>query len=156
MTYTTVVVGTDGSETAQAAVLQAAQLAAADHGTVVVVSAYEPAAEPAANPDRLPDDIRWMLTDVAQAEGLAAKGREVAREQGASRVIVRAEKGDPATAILEVAEEFDAELIVVGSKGLGSPAHFLLGSVASRVAHHAPCDVLVVQTDRPAAGSRGK
>lgn len=146
MTYRTLIVGTDGSATAESAVRQAATLAAMDGARLVVVTAFQPAEEPLANPDRLPEDIRWMLTDTAQAEGLAAKGRELAREIGAKEVVVRAEEADPATAILDAAEEFAADVIVVGSKGLGSPAHFLLGSVASRVAHHAPCDVLIVQT----------
>lgn len=148
MTYHNVIVGTDGSATAELAVRQAAQLAAASSARLVVVSAFQPAETPPANPDRLPEEIRWMLTDTAQAEGLAAKGRDLAKAEGAGEVVVRAEQADPTTAILDAAEEFGADLIVVGSKGLGSPAHFLLGSVASRVAHHAPCDVLVVQTQR--------
>ena len=141
------IVGTDGSATAEAAVRQAGKLAGGDGARLVVVTAFQHADEPPANPDRLPEDIRWMLTDTAQAEALAAKGRALAKEEGAGEVVVRSEEADPATAILDAAEEFDADLIVVGSKGLGSPARFLLGSVASRVAHHAPCDVLVVQTD---------
>jgi nucleotide-binding universal stress UspA family protein len=48
--------------------------------------------------------------------------------------------------LLTVASELDADLIVVGSRGLTSPARFVLGSVAGSVAHHAPCDVLIVQT----------
>ncbi len=150
MTYRNLVVGTDGSVTAQLAVEQAAKLAATEQARLVVVSAYEPAEEPPEVPDRVPEEIRWMLTDVAQAEGIAERGRDVARAQGVTGIVIRAAEGDPATAILDTAEEFGADLIVVGSRGLGSPAHFLLGSVASRVAHHAPCDVLIVQTDSAA------
>lgn len=149
MTYRTLIVGTDGSPTAELAVQHAGGLAGEDGSRLVVVSAYHPH-NPPENPDRVPEDVRWMLTDSAQAEGLAARGRELAKAAGAASVVLRSEQADPATAILDAAEEFDADLIVVGSKGLGSPAHFLLGSVASRVAHHAPCDVLVVPTDRAA------
>jgi len=53
---------------------------------------------------------------------------------------------DPAEVILEAAGDFLADLIVVGSRGLTSHAHFILGSVAASVAHHAPCDVLVEHT----------
>ena len=48
--------------------------------------------------------------------------------------------------LLEAAADFGADCIMVGSVGLTSAAHFVLGSVASSVAHHAPCDVLIVHT----------
>jgi nucleotide-binding universal stress UspA family protein len=54
--------------------------------------------------------------------------------------------GDAAHALIEVAEGQGADLIIVGNKGLSSPARFLLGSVPSKVVHHAPCHVLVVRT----------
>lgn len=55
--------------------------------------------------------------------------------------------GDPATAILHVAEEVDTDLIVVGARGLGAVQRFLRGSVSTRVAHHAPCSALIVEHD---------
>ena len=58
-----------------------------------------------------------------------------------------ARRGDPAEAILDVAEEQDADLIVVGSKGMHGSRRFLLGSVPDKVSHHAPCSVLIVRTD---------
>ena len=62
--------------------------------------------------------------------------------------MVQALEGDPAHVLLEAAKDFDADLIVVGSRGLTSHAHFILGSVAASVAHHAPCDVLVAHTTK--------
>jgi nucleotide-binding universal stress UspA family protein len=53
--------------------------------------------------------------------------------------------GDPAIALIEVAEAVGAQLIVVGSKGLADIGRFLLGSVPSKVAQHAHCDVLIVR-----------
>jgi len=148
MTYETIVVGTDGSATAQEAVGQAAALAAADGARLVVVTAYRPGESPArgVDPDRLPEDLRFVLTDQVQAEELAERGRALAREQGAQRTVVRALPGEPAEVLLEAADELQADLIVVGSRGLGSHAHVILGSVAASVAHHAPCDVLVAHT----------
>jgi nucleotide-binding universal stress UspA family protein len=61
-------------------------------------------------------------------------------------VVVQAMDGEPADVLLQAAADFDAELIVVGSRGLSSHVHFVLGSVAASVAHHAHCDVLVAHT----------
>lgn len=147
MTYGSIVVGTDGSPTAEQAVAQAATLAAADGARLVIVTAYEPGEDhPGVHPDRVPEDIRFTLSDRVQAEELGAHGRTVAKEAGVGQVIVQAIPGDPAHVLIEAAEEMGAELIVVGSRGLSSHAHFILGSVASTVAHHAPCDVLVAHT----------
>jgi nucleotide-binding universal stress UspA family protein len=55
-------------------------------------------------------------------------------------------EGDPADAILDVAEETNADLIVVGNKGMTGAKRFLLGSVPNKVSHHAPCGVLIVRT----------
>jgi nucleotide-binding universal stress UspA family protein len=147
MGYGNIVVGTDGSATAEKAVAQAAELAAADGARVVIVTAYTPGGASAIrDSDVVPDEIRFALTDRVQAEQLAEHGREIAKGLGAPKVVVQAIAGDPAAVLLEAAKDFDAGLIVVGSRGLTSAAHFILGSVASSVAHHAPCDVLVAHT----------
>ena len=57
-----------------------------------------------------------------------------------------AEPGDPAEAILRLAEQRGADLVVVGSKGMSGVGRFLLGSVPNKVSHHAPCSVLIVRT----------
>ncbi len=57
-----------------------------------------------------------------------------------------AREGDPADAILEVAEQTDADLIVVGNKGMTGARRFLLGSVPNKISHHAPCSVYIVRT----------
>ncbi|MEQ1788545.1 MAG: universal stress protein [Acidimicrobiales bacterium] len=148
MAYKSIVVGTDGSATAEQAVLQAASMAVADRARLVVVSAYEPGSTPgsAVDPDSVPSDIRYTLTDRVQTEELAERGRALARRAGVDKVVVQSIEGEPAQVLLTAAADFDADLIVVGSKGLSSHAHFILGSVASSVAHHAPCDVLVAHT----------
>lgn len=94
----------------------------------------------------MPADLRYVLTDRVQAEELAESGRAAAKAAGAGRVTVQALPGDPSEVLLEAAKDFDADLIVVGSRGLTSHAHFILGSVAASVAHHAPCDVLIAHT----------
>jgi nucleotide-binding universal stress UspA family protein len=146
MAYGSIVVGTDGSPTAERAVLQASNMAATEGARVVIVTAYLPSGTTPAEVDAVPADIRFVLTDRVQAEELAERGRQIAKQAGAGKVVVQAISGDPASVLLEAAKDFDADLIVVGSKGLTSHAHFILGSVASSVAHHAPCDVLVAHT----------
>lgn len=148
MGYRNIVVGTDGSPTAERAVRHAGELATADGARVIVVTAFAPsAAAGTGEPDGVPDDLRYVLSDRVQAEELAERGRRVLREElGVDKVVVQAIAGDPASVLLEAATDFDADLIVVGSKGLTSAAHFILGSVASSVSHHAPCDVLIAHT----------
>ena len=148
MTYSSIVVGTDGSPTAQQAVEQASVLAAPEQARLVIVTAYQPGegGVEGVDADDLPEDIRYTLSDRAQAEELTESGRAAARALGVEKVVVQALPGDPAGVLLEAAKDFDADLIVVGSKGLTSHAHFVLGSVAASVAHHAPCDVLVART----------
>jgi nucleotide-binding universal stress UspA family protein len=147
MAYASIVVGTDGSPTAERAVAHAAAMATADGARVVVVTAFLPGGGARiAGAEDVPDDLRFALSDRVQAEERAERGRVIAKEAGVAKVVVQAISGDPANVLLEAAKDFDADLIVVGSKGLTSAAHFILGSVAASVAHHAPCDVLVAHT----------
>jgi nucleotide-binding universal stress UspA family protein len=141
-----VVVGTDGSDTALLAVRHAAQLATATGARLIVVTAYSNRDDIVARRSSAPEDVRWMLTDRNLAEEKARQARQIAKTVGTETVIVDAHAGDPADVLIDVAKENHADLIVVGSKGLTSPARFVLGSVASSVSHHAPCDVLIVHT----------
>lgn len=147
MTYKNVVVGTDGSETAERAVRQASELAKDHDARLVIVTAYEPRDDQLAKESEgVPDDMRWTLTDRVQAEELAVRGRELANEVGLKGVVAQAIPGSPPDVLLEAAQDFGADVIVVGSKGLTGAARIFLGSVASAVSHHAPCDVFIVHT----------
>jgi len=148
--YTRVLVGTDGSETASAAVRHAAALAAANGAELVVASAYaiDPMHERdlAAERDRAPADVRWMITDAGEAEERLASARRIAADAGVRSVRTRTEQGDPADVLITTAEELLCDVIVVGNRGMGGAGRFLLGSVPGRVSHHAACDVLIVRT----------
>lgn len=147
MAYSTIVVGTDGSETAELAVRHAGQLAADNNARLVIVTAYEPQGDVLLQRERqAPEDIKWALTDRIQAEERARHGKELAGELGVGGIVTQAVEGSPSDVLLEAAVDFGAEVIVVGSKGLTGAARFVLGSVASAVSHHAPCDVLIVHT----------
>ena len=63
-----------------------------------------------------------------------------------AEVRTHARQGDPADALLDVAEELGADVIVVGNKGMTGAKRFLLGSVPNKVSHHAPCSVLIIRT----------
>ncbi len=71
---------------------------------------------------------------------------EEARALGVSEVETFARQGDPADAIIDVAEEQGSDLIIVGNRGMTGAKRFLLGSVPNKVSHHAPCSVLIVRT----------
>jgi nucleotide-binding universal stress UspA family protein len=141
------VVGTDGSETASEAVRQATELARRLGAKVHVVSAYEPVPEARLREERqqVPPDMQWMVNpreDVDETLTTAAQGIEEAGVE----VETHAREGDPADAILDVAEEQEADLIVVGNKGMTGAKRFLLGSVPNKISHHAPCSVMIIRT----------
>ena len=138
MAYASVVVGTDGSTTAEQAVRTAAELAGA--APLVVVTAF---GAPASGGPAAP-----VLAERDAAEVLAERGRAVAEAAGAATVEARAAQGKPADVLVGLAVERGADLIVVGSLGMTGPSRFSLGGVANDVTHAAPCDVLVVHTGR--------
>ena len=146
MGYKAIVVGTDGSTTAETAVRHAGRLAASFDSRLVIVTAFVRNHDHTRTEERVPDDLRWAITDRHQAEEKAKAGRRAAHEEGATDIVIVADEGDPSEKIIEAAEDHNADLIVVGSKGLTSASRFLLGSVANTVSHHAPCDILIVHT----------
>jgi nucleotide-binding universal stress UspA family protein len=145
--FGSIVVGTDGSDTAKEAVRQATELARRVDATLHLVSAYEPVPEGRLRGERqqVPDDMQWMINPREDVGGvLDEAGKEI--EQTGIQVETHAREGDPADAILDVAEEKQAGLIVVGNKGMTGAKRFLLGSVPNKVSHHAPCSVMIIRT----------
>ena len=142
-----IVVGTDGSETAAEAVRQATELARATGAKLDIVSAYEPV--PAA---RLREESGEIPGDVAYAVGpkedvnVVLEGAAGPAKEAGLDVDTHPREGDPADAILTVAEEVGASVIVVGNKGMTGARRFLLGSVPNKISHHAPCSVYIART----------
>jgi nucleotide-binding universal stress UspA family protein len=145
--FGSIVVGTDGSDTAKEAVRQATELAKAVDASVYLVSAYEPVSEGRLRQERqnVPDDMQWMVNPREDVEATLSEAAEQMGEAGV-KVDKFPREGDPADAILDVAEEQGADLIVVGNKGMTGAKRFLLGSVPNKVSHHAPCSVLIIRT----------
>jgi nucleotide-binding universal stress UspA family protein len=145
--FDSMVVGTDGSDTAREAVRQAAELAGRIGAKVHLVSAYEPVPEARLREERdgVPGDLEWMINPREDVSSTLHDAAQALRD-GGIRVDIHAREGDPADAILDVAEEQDADLIVVGNKGMTGAKRFLLGSVPNKVSHHAPCSVMIIRT----------
>ena len=145
--FKSIVVGTDGSETASEAVRQALDLAAETGARLEIVSAYEPVPKSRLRQEaqQAPEDIQWTIHAREDVEATLQEVVDGAREKGLE-CSTHARQGDPADAILDVAEETSADLIVVGNKGMTGAKRFLLGSVPNKVSHHAPCSVLIIRT----------
>lgn len=135
-----IVVGTDGSAGAEAAVERAAEVAQGTGARVHLVTAY-------------PD-----IPSYRERIGSSAKRQSIDLQEVADSVLARAtgklsgievethsREGDPAQVIADVAQEQGADLIVVGDRGLTGLERFLLGSVSSKLSHHAPCSVMIVR-----------
>ena len=138
--FSTVVVGADDSSTARQAVVIAADVAQTGGGALHIVTAYDPKSVHA---EELPDELRYSAGE-HPAEALLRRLSELIRERGLEP-IVHAAEGDPVDAIVAVAESVDADLIVVGNKGMKGVRR-VLGSVPNSVAHKAPCSVLIADT----------
>ena len=145
--FGSIVVGTDGSETAGEAVRQATELAKAVGATVFLVSAFQPVGNQRLREERqqVPEDMSWMVNQREDVDATLKEAAEQIQEAGVD-VETNARQGDPADAILDVAEEKNADLIVVGNKGMSGAKRFLLGSVPNKVSHHAPCSVMIIRT----------
>ncbi len=145
--FRSIVVGTDGSDTAGKAVEEAIALAKALGASIELVSAYEPVPNQRLREEAraAPADMQWMVNPREEVDATLRAACERIRAAGVE-VTPYAREGDPADAILDVAEERGADLVVVGNKGMTGAKRFLLGSVPNKVSHHAPCSVLIIRT----------
>ena len=129
-----ILVATDGSEPARVAVQWVQQMQLPPETELLVVTVAVP---PSPSLDAV-DAVRAEAVEVAEA----ARGILAARW---TRAEARAAEGEPRTVILQIADEWHADLLVLGARGLGAFAGMVLGSVSLAVAHHAPCPVLVTK-----------
>ena len=125
--FRSIVVGTDGSETAGKAVDAAVELAQLTGAKLELVSAYEPVPSQRlrAEARQVPADLAWIVNPREDVDATLADAAERVRAAGV-QTRTYAREGDPADAILDVAEE--------------------LGSVPNKVSHHAPCAVMIIRT----------
>lgn len=142
--YQTVVVGTDGSASSFRAVDRAAAIAG-ENAKLVIASAYLPQHEDGRAADILKEES-YKVTGTAPIYEILQDAKERARTAGAKNVEDRAIVGAPVDALVSLAEEVKADLLVVGNVGLSTIAGRLLGSVPANVSRRAKVDVLIVHT----------
>jgi len=130
-----------------AAVRQAVELAKVSNAELDIVAAFEPVSLGRIREEQaeMPGDVEYAVGPREDVNVALENAVGVAKQEGVeARPYPR--EGDPADAILDVAEDNGADLIVVGNKGMTGAKRFLLGSVPNKVSHHAPCGVYIVRT----------
>jgi len=142
--YRTVVVGTDGSASSMRAVDRAARIAGTD-ARLIVASAYLPHPDDSRAADALGDES-YKVSGIAPIYAILQDAKERARAAGATNVEERPIEGAPVDALVKLAEDEKADLLVVGNVGLSTIAGRLLGSVPANVSRRATVDVLIVHT----------
>ncbi|OBF65852.1 universal stress protein [Mycobacterium sp. 852002-51971_SCH5477799-a] len=142
--YRTVVVGTDGSDSSMRAVEKAAQIAGED-AKLIVASAYLPQHEDARAADALREES-YKVSGTAPIYAILRDAKDRAHAAGAKNIDERPIVGAPVDALVQLAEEEQADLLVVGNVGLSTIAGRLLGSVPANVSRRAKTDVLIVHT----------
>jgi nucleotide-binding universal stress UspA family protein len=140
--FSTVAVGTDGSETASVAVGTAVDLARRFGARLVLLSAFEDPRRAAQWGTDSFVAAEWATSTSAEVRDILARTEADVRSQGVD-CTTRIDEGDPADVLVQLATECGAELLVIGNKGM---RRRILGSVPNTVAHKAPCSVLVVKT----------
>ncbi len=150
--FKSIVVGTDGSDRASEAVLAAAELAATQPEAVLhIVTVQKPlspsavAAGEMAAAAPVAAERTWEQEIKSELERALSSAAETAKRVCDTRIETHARFGSPAEVLCEIAAHLEADLIVVGNKGMQGGRR-LLGSVPNTVSHHAPCSVLIVDT----------
>ena len=146
-TYTTVLCGTDGSESSFRAVDRAAAVARDAGAALILACAYRPmsAREVQDAQDALGGES-YKVSGSTPAEDVLRDAADRAKQVGATQVEILAVEGDPVDELINIVKKRDADLVVVGNRGLNSLAGRLLGSVPANISHRASCDVLIVST----------
>jgi nucleotide-binding universal stress UspA family protein len=137
-----IIAGVDGSDHSQRALEWAVREATVQHLPLVVIAVYQTAANFWGSASAYPED-----PDPAEhaRKSAQAQADDALGSSGGPRpvsVTVRVASGTPADELLSSAG--DADMIVVGSRGAGGFTRLQLGSVASHLAHHAPCPVVII------------
>jgi nucleotide-binding universal stress UspA family protein len=136
----TIAVGTDGSSTATEAVRMAADLARRFEAKLVLVSAFQAKGAPAKRSASV--ELQWAVSPAAQLREILARTEADLQREGIDCSTL-VDGGDPADVLVRLATECEANLLVIGNKGI---RRRVLGSVPNTVTHKAPCSVLVVKT----------
>jgi nucleotide-binding universal stress UspA family protein len=148
--FSSIVVGTDGSTTAKQAVRQAVEVARTASATLEIVGAYTPVPEHQLRQERqeAPEEVQWAIHPRQEVDASLSEARDIAQEAGVD-VNTHAREGDPADAIIEVADKKNADLVIVGNERMSvkrALKRLFLASVTRKVSRRAPCSVLIIRT----------
>ncbi len=146
-----IVVGTDGSETAKAAVNEAIRIAKALGAELHVVSAYQPLKGARIRGGAGPQE-GWQLMSDSVVDATLDEARATVETTGV-QVHTHAIRDAPADALLEIADEVHAGMIIIGSVGVHGAKRLAPGNVPNQISHKARCNVLIVNTDRARSGA---
>jgi nucleotide-binding universal stress UspA family protein len=140
----TVAVGTDGSGTAETAVLSALDMAERFGARIVFISAYAPVDEGRLRHEKrdAPADIQWTINPEEDVDATLRECEQLAEERGL-RWASEAAQGEPADVLVKLADRHDADVLVIGNRGMHRR---VLGSVPNSVTHKANCTVFLVKT----------
>jgi nucleotide-binding universal stress UspA family protein len=140
----TVAVGTDGSGTAEKAVLSALELAERFGARIVFISVYSPVDEGRLRHEKrdAPEDVQWAINPEEDVDATLRECEQLAEERGL-RWASEAAQGDPAEVLVRLADSHDADVLVIGNRGM---QRRVLGSVPNSITHSANCTVYLVKT----------
>ena len=140
----TVAVGTDGSGTASKAVEVAIDLAKRWEARIVFISAFKPVDEGRLKREKrdAPEDVQWSINPEEDVDATLRECEELAESAGL-KWASEADQGDPAEVLVQLAEKHEADVLVIGNKGM---QRRMIGSVPNSVTHKANCHVFVVKT----------
>ncbi|HVB26335.1 MAG TPA: universal stress protein [Mycobacteriales bacterium] len=145
--YRTVIVGTDGSESSFRAVERAASVSHDAGASLIIACAFRPLRDrDRQRAESELGELSYQVSGSHPAEDLLREAEGIARKVGAESVTAEAVEGDPVDCLAKLVETKNADLIVVGNRGLNSIAGRILGSVPANISHRAGCDVLIVHT----------
>jgi nucleotide-binding universal stress UspA family protein len=140
----TVAVGTDGSGTAAKAVREALELAERFGARIVFISAYHPVDEGRLRSEKrdAPEEVQWAINPEEDVDATLREAEELAEQRGLEWAS-EAAQGDPAEVLIALADKHDADVLVIGNRGMHRR---VLGSVPNSVTHKAHCSVFLVKT----------
>lgn len=138
----TVAVGTDGSATAGMAVEAAIEIARRFDAKLVLLSAFQGADTRPRGASSGSEELQWVFDNDARVREMLHRTEQELRNRKVDCTTM-AEEGDPAEVLIRLAEECEADLLVIGNRGM---KRRVLGSVPNTVTHKAPCSVYVVKT----------
>jgi nucleotide-binding universal stress UspA family protein len=147
MTYQTLVVGTDGSESSLRAVERAAKLAAESDAKLIIATGYTPHKDDPRAADALGAEA-YKVSGNAPIYDMLHDARDRAKAAGAKNIEDRPIEGDAVHALVDLAEEVGADLLVVGNVGLDTRSALIgrVFSIPGAVATRAKVDVMIVHT----------